>query len=285
MGTPIPNRDGDVMNRKTPLSPFLGIFLVIVPLLFGGCVAPGDGGTTPGTLDGTAWDLVSYLGGNGTMVSALPNTRVTAVFSAGGSLGGSAGCNHYFGEYTADGGSLTIRGIGSTLMACLDPGIMEQESRYLSLLGSAARFRTDGGRLVISAATGGTILTFERELPPAPLPLTGTTWVLESISTGSGAVSSVLAGTEIHAFFSDEGRVTGSAGCNQYFADFNRTGNSLGFGPIGSTKMYCGEPDGRMAQEQAYLSLLGSVTGYEISGGRLILKDSQGSGVLTYRAS
>jgi heat shock protein HslJ len=162
---------------------------------------------------------------------------------------------------------------------------MEQESRYLSLLGSAARFRMEGDRLVLSDASGTVLLTYARERPATPFPLTGTRWVLESWATGSGAVSSVLAGTEIDALFSDDGRVTGSAGCNRYFADFNRTGTSPGFGPVGSTKMYCGEPDGRMAQEQAYLSLLATAAGYEIDGSRLILKDSGGSQILTFRAS
>jgi heat shock protein HslJ len=273
------------MNRKNTFSPVLGILLVTLFLLLAGCFAPGDGGTIPGNLEGTSWDLVSYLAVKGTTEGILPNTRVTAVFSAAGRLGGSAGCNHYFGEYTADGSSLAIRGIGSTLMACLDPGVMEQEGRYLSLLGEAARFRIDGDHLVLSSTSGTVLLTYERERPATPLPLTGTSWILESWATGSGGVSSVLAGTEIDALFSPDGRVTGSAGCNQYFADFNRTGTSLSFGPIGSTKMYCSEPDGRMAQEQAYLSLLGSVAGYEISVSRLILKDPGGSGVLTYRAS
>jgi heat shock protein HslJ len=210
---------------------------------------------------------------------------VTAVFSAGGKLGGTAGCNQYFGDYTAEGSSLSIGGIGSTLRACLDPGVMEQEGRYLSLLGSAARFHINGDHLELSDASGTVLLSYAREIPPAPSPLTGTSWVLESWATGGGGVSSVLAGTEIDALFSDDGTITGSAGCNRYFADFNRTGTSLGFGPIGSTKMYCSEPDGRMAQEQAYLSLLATVAGYEIEGSRLILKNSGGSPILTFRAS
>lgn len=254
-------------------------------LLAAGCLGPGGGDGGRGTLDGTSWDLISYLGEKGTMEGILPGSRVTAVFSAGGRLGGSAGCNHYFGSYREHGRSLTVREMGSTLMACLDPGVMEQESRYLSLLGAAEGFRIDGDRLVLSDAKGATILTFTREIPPEPLPLTGTSWVLESISTGNGSVSSVLAGTEIDALFSDGERVTGSAGCNRYFADFNHTGNALAFGPVGATKMYCGEPAGRMEQEQAYLSLLGSVAGYEISGSRLTLKDSRGSGVLFFRGA
>jgi heat shock protein HslJ len=217
------------------------------------------------------------------VTGTLPGTRITATFSAGGRLAGSAGCNHYFGEYREEGDTLTVKGIGSTLIACLDPGVMDQETRYLALLGSAAWFRIDGDRLVISDAGGAVILTFTRMKIPAPLPLTGTTWVLESLSAGGGAVSSVIAGTEIDALFSPEGRVTGSAGCNRYFAEYNLSGSSLSIGPAGSTKMFCGEPTGRMEQEQSYLSLLASATGYGIDGDRLILKDARGAGILAFR--
>jgi heat shock protein HslJ len=264
--------------------------LVAASLLSTGCLAPagekpGGGGTGSAILEGSSWDLLSLLALNGTTLGVLPGTGITAAFAAVGELTGSAGCNHYFGNYAVDGESLSIRDIGSTLMACLDPGVMDQESRYLSLLSSAARFRIDGDRLMISDALGGTILTFERELPLPPLQLTGTSWVLESISTGNGAVSSVIAGTEIDAVFSDDGKVTGYAGCNRYFADFNRTGTSLRFGPPVSTKMYCSEPAGTMEQEQVYLSLLGSVTEFEIEGDRLILRDSKGSDVLFFRGA
>jgi heat shock protein HslJ len=258
-------------------------------LLSAGCLTPAGerppaGGTGAGTLEGTAWDLVSYKDVNGTMTGVIPGTRVTAVFSPGGKMGGTAGCNHYFGEYTVDRSSLTMKGFGSTLMACLAPGVMEQESRYLALLGSATGFRIDGDRLTLADATGTGILVFEREKPPAPLPLTGTNWTLESISTGSGGISSVLAGTGIDATFSDDGKVTGSAGCNRYFADYTLNGTSLRFGHVGATKMYCGDPAGLMQQEQTYLARLGSVESYRIEASRLVLMDGSGSLVLSYRA-
>jgi len=92
-------------------------------------------------------------------------------------------------------------------------------------------------------------------------------------------------GTEIDASFSADGKVTGSAGCNQYFADYSISGSSLTIGPAGSTKKYCGEPAGLMAQEQSYLSLLGSVESHRIEGNRLALTDGSGSPVLSFRVA
>jgi len=278
------------MRRRTVYLLIPAALLAVALVFSPGCLSPrgeepgGPGNGNP-SLEGTAWDLVSYQSVNGSMTGIIPGTWVTAAFSAGGKLGGSAGCNHYFGEYTADGSSLAVGQVGMTLMACLDPGVMDQESRYLSLLGSAARFRIDGDRLSLSDATGAVVLVFGKEVPPAPLPLTGTTWVLESISTGSGGISSVLAGTTVDATFSEDGKVTGSAGCNRYFADYTLSGTSLRFGPVGATKMFCGDPAGLMQQEQTYLSRLGSVESYRIQGSQLVLTDGSGSQLLSFRAA
>jgi heat shock protein HslJ len=278
------------MRPMTRYLPLAAAILVAALLLPAGCLTPGGerppaGGSGTGTLEGTAWDLVSLKDAGGTMTGVVPGTRVTAIFSPGGKLGGSAGCNHFFGRYTVDGSSLTMGQIGMTLMACLDPGVMEQESRYLSLLGSAAGFRIDGDRLALSDAAGSVVLVFEREVPLAPLPLTGTNWTLGSIATGNGGVSSVLAGTTIDATFSDDGMVTGSAGCNRYFAGYTLNGTSLRFGPAGSTKMFCHDPAGIMAQEQSYLARLGAVESYGIEGNSLVLRDGSGSLVLSFRGS
>ena len=55
-------------------------------------------------------------------------------------------------------------------------------------------------------------------------------------------------------------------------------------GPAGSTKMYCGEPEGTMEQEARYLTLLESVAGYRIDGDRLDLLDGAGKPLLSFRA-
>ncbi|MFC2018631.1 META domain-containing protein [Chloroflexota bacterium] len=94
------------------------------------------------------------------MQTALADTKITAEFkSADGKLGGSSGCNRYFGGYETSKNKLTvIPPIGATMMACPGP-IMEQEQEYLSLLQTAETFRIQGGKLTISTS-GGQILVF-----------------------------------------------------------------------------------------------------------------------------
>ena len=114
-------------------------------------------------------------------------------------------------------------------------------------------------------------------------PLVGTNWTLESFHTGD-AVSSVLAGTTITAVFTKDGSITGSAGCNQYFASYNVTGTSLQVSQVGSTKMACGAP-GVMQQESSYLTLISQAKTFTINGDRLTLADAKGAAMLSFLAS
>ena len=236
---------------------------------------------TPEPLVGTDWTLASYHTGDA-IVSVIAGTTVTAVFTEDG-FGGSAGCNHYFGTYTVDGAKMTVGALGFTEMYCENPGVMDQESTYLGLLGSVASFAIEGEELTLMDANGTKVLMFVKAVPPEPEPLVGTNWTLESLHTGD-AVSSVIAGSGITAVFGDDGKVTGSAGCNNYFASYNLSGSSLTFGPAGSTKMSCAEPEGVMEQESTYLGLLEAMKSYTIEGDRLSLLDENGTAVLDFRA-
>ncbi|MDD3857470.1 MAG: META domain-containing protein, partial [Methanoculleus sp.] len=162
-------------------------------------------------------------------------------------------------------------------------GVMEQEGRFMGHLANVSSYRVEGDRLTLTDAAGTDVLFFVQapEVPPAPL--TGTEWTLESYSSSGESVSSVIAGTTVTAVFSD-GNVTGNAGCNSYRADYRTDGANLTIEAPISTKMYCGEPEGVMEQENRYLTLLESVAGYRIDGNRLDLLDESGATLLTYSA-
>ena len=103
-------------------------------------------------------------------------------------------------------------------------------------------------------------------------------------NNGNGGFASLLIGSEILALFGDDGRVTGSAGCNNYFASYQVEGETLLVGPAGTARMMCTEPEGVMDQEAAYLAALGSATTYQIKGGSLQVWDADGSHMLSYEA-
>jgi len=115
---------------------------------------------TPLPFVGTTWSLDLYKAADGTMTAVLPTTPVTVLFE-NGNLTGSAGCNSYFGSYTMEGvNGITIGPLGSTLMFCGDPGVMEQETAYLTLLQSSASYTVSGAQLTLSDAGGMPILVY-----------------------------------------------------------------------------------------------------------------------------
>ena len=92
----------------------------------------------------------------------------------------------------------------------------------------------------------------------------------------------LIPGTSITADFSDNGKITGTAGCNQYFASYALSGSSLSIGSAGSTKMYCSSPEGTMEQETAYLLLLEQAATWSLDGDTLELRDTTGTVILVY---
>jgi heat shock protein HslJ len=79
----------------------------------------------------------------------------------------------------------------------------------------------------------------------------------------------------------DPKQVNGSGGCNRFFGSYQTTGNALSFGGIGSTRMAC--PSG-MDAEGAFLSALGRVATWRISGQQLELSDSTGAVLARFEA-
>jgi heat shock protein HslJ len=97
-----------------------------------------------------------------------------------------------------------------------------------------------------------------------------------------GAVS-LLLGSRISASFGTNGRVSGSAGCNQYFAAYTLDGPSMRIGAAGATRRFCAEPDGMMNQERLYLEALQTTATFRLNGDRLELRTANGALAVSFR--
>ncbi|MBI5916810.1 MAG: META domain-containing protein [Bacteroidetes bacterium] len=93
--------------------------------------------------------------------------------------------------------------------------------------------------------------------------LKNTHWVLASAKRGNKVVAPQK-GVEISLVFTEE-KLTGSAPCNSYFAEFSTLGAVLTVGTVGATKRFCDE----MEQENAYLALLSKAKAYSVLKDRL----------------
>jgi polar amino acid transport system substrate-binding protein len=111
-------------------------------------------------------------------------------------------------------------------------------------------------------------------------PLAGTKWQVRSYYDPSQAqgMASPLAGTQLSAEFgpsSQEGIVSGSAGCNTYTAGYTVDGDSLSISEAASTRMMCDQPQGIMDQETTYLAALQSASSFKLDAEQLhILNDT-----------
>jgi heat shock protein HslJ len=106
-------------------------------------------------LAGTEWKAVNYNNGNQAVVGLITGSEITLNFGADGQVSGSAGCNRYTGSYQAEGETLKVGRLATTMMMCVAPeGVMEQEAKYLAALQNAATYSIEGSTLTIRDAGG-----------------------------------------------------------------------------------------------------------------------------------
>lgn len=118
-----------------------------------------DLSTDQRVLTGTDWRLVSF-GSAGSETSLVAGTTVTLKFGEDGRASGSSGCNSYGGTYQVRGDNISFGRLISTKRACLDQNANQQESRFLSALEAANRFRLSSNRLTILSDRGRSALNF-----------------------------------------------------------------------------------------------------------------------------
>ena len=128
---------------------------------------------------------------------------------------------------------------------------------------------------ILAWAIAGCSPTVAPSATPAIADLGGTAWTVRTINGGS-----VIANAPPTITFSDDGRVSGSTGCNEYAALFSTEGERLTVGGLDVTQKVCEGAHGE--QESAFLSGLGGATSWhapepgrlEIDGAATLVADS-----------
>jgi heat shock protein HslJ/predicted secreted protein len=111
--------------------------------------------TSADPLAGTSW-VGEAINGQ----PLVADSTITAAF-ADGQMAGKASFNNYFTSYTVDGSSLSLGMAGSTMMACAESSLMDQEQAFLAALGQVTGFTIDGDTLTLHDATGSEVLRFK----------------------------------------------------------------------------------------------------------------------------
>ena len=116
--------------------------LVIVVVLLAGCRQTAE-------LGETSWELVAYGPANAPLAAEAP---ASISFEDNGRMGGSTGCNSFFGNYEAEDDRLTLRDgeLGFTLQDCgLASPEGKQDAFFREWLVIGAEYTQTAERLVL----------------------------------------------------------------------------------------------------------------------------------------
>ncbi|TPG21572.1 META domain-containing protein [Sphingomonas koreensis] len=129
-------------------------FILIAMTMIGGCATTARSGDAdaPKSFAGTQWAIASI---NGAVPSAERNTAISFDNER---ISGNAGCNSFGGGYAVSGGTMTVTQVISTKMACVGPG-MDQENAFFKILAAPMTMAWGkDGALTLSDGAGSVTL-------------------------------------------------------------------------------------------------------------------------------
>lgn len=213
-------------------------------------------------IKGTAWKLISYTP-SGKTAQLDAAGLVTIMFEENGKLTGSTGINTYEATWKLNGKNLDISQPAITKM--LGPQFMEdQESDYISLMGSVSGFTLSAGQLDLINAAGVPIMSFEPILP-------GTSWQLMQING-----EDIETDTQTTITFNEDGTVNGRAPVNSYSGQWHVSGiNGLTFSNVAATLLISSDSFA-VSTEQQYFTIMNNVISYAVTDNSLTLTDKSG---------
>ncbi|QFU21454.1 META domain-containing protein [Shewanella eurypsychrophilus] len=83
------------------------------------------------------------------------------IFAEEGKLSGNNSCNSFFGKYTLTEDALTLSPAGSTMKACVD-ALMDQEQRVMSAMPKVVSGQISKGKLLLKDTEGDTQLVLSK---------------------------------------------------------------------------------------------------------------------------
>lgn len=241
------------------------LFLFTVALGVQSCKSSQQlGGETP-SLNG-AWEITELQGG-----SVVPGDRQPFPFIdfniIDGRFHGSSGCNNMMGSFTLDAkkGKLSFGKTATTLMACPD---MEIESKVLKMIEEVDSFKEVNSNQVALYGKGkDPIAILTKKADKSIAELLTSKWGL--VAMGEKDLEIETKGPFI-SFDGEKMQVSGSAGCNSFFGDFELPEDQLDkieFGALGVTRKFCRN----MQVENAFLKALNETVSFKFSENESLL--------------
>lgn len=110
-----------------------------------------------GPLVGDEWRVEDIAGGG-----VIDNSPASLQFLPEGRLAGNASCNRLIGNYSDNGGELSVEPAGTTMMACPE-ALMNQERKLLELLPRLTGYSIDDNATLVLTTDDGDTLTARRQ--------------------------------------------------------------------------------------------------------------------------
>jgi heat shock protein HslJ len=120
--------------------------LLIMSLVISACSAQGTDEPSASLIG--SWNLTSY-GPTGSPVAVVEDSEAGLTFNEDGTIAGTSGCNGFGGNYTVEGDQVTFSEVVSTLIACEEP-LMSQEEAVLRVLTNTASYAVEGNTITLT---------------------------------------------------------------------------------------------------------------------------------------
>ncbi|MGW4532732.1 META domain-containing protein [Nocardia sp. NPDC004340] len=229
----------------------VSILLALTALAAAGCSSGGGGNdTAPASLSGRTFVSTAVSGtpipGGGPLTLTFTEGRVSA----------SSGCNTANGSVDLQGNTLQVGDLASTLMAC--PGDLAGADEWqTTLLRSQPTWTLSGDTLTLKGS-GSTVTMLDRKVAHPDKPLVGTTWIVTTLLRTQAKIrSATLDEVRPTLTITPDGKVSGSAGCNQMTGTAAIDGEDVTFA-IATTRMMCA-PEVMEVEKQVLEALDGKV--------------------------
>lgn len=242
--------------------------LLVVAVCAAACGAGGDPSSDAQAALDEEWTLTSGTGPNGD-IEVGDGVEITLTID-GDDWGGTV-CNHYGAQSVDTGdGTVTIRDVAHTEMACLDDRLMTAEDAYLDAFIAVTAYEVSADELRL---TGDGVELVYAPVPSEPSPdLVGTVWVLDTLFQGAGpdGSASSTVGEEATLELREDGRLLASSGCSRRDGSYEVDGTQL-------VVRFAADPDGDCdsedvrAQDRHVWDVLDGDPTVEIDGQRLTL--------------
>lgn len=208
----------------------------------------------------------------GTAKPLVTGTTIRLRILEGGRIAVQAGCNTSEGPARIEAGTLVVDDLATTEVGC-EEALQQQDEWIAGFFRGRPAWKLDGATLVLNGKDIE-LKMVDNAAGQAARPLVGTRWTVETL-VSAGMSSSVPAGTAAFVNFTDDGKVTGSTGCNSFGGTAKVDGAKITFGELIMTKMACDGAAGDL--EASVLRVLDQALTYRIDGNRLVLEAPDGS--------